>query len=132
MCCVGLIHCRSRCLTLVSSGVTAGAPYLQVSLLYFGGSALYPPRNVSAPPLPRSEENRKKDKRFVRRHIHHLHTLHWNVSPAFIIIPVGFKLQSNLPVRAIVMATYLLDESLKLGQALQFMHAISLQQNALK
>lgn len=92
MCCVGLIYCCRRLTTLVSSGITAGAPDLQVSLLYSGGNALCPLQNVFAPLLRWSEENRKNNKRFLFQTCSSFtRIMHWNVFPCCYYINRGLE-----------------------------------------
>ena len=124
MCYEGLIYCCCRRSVVVSCGITAGAPYLQVSWLYSGGNVLCPLRNVSAPPLRQSEGKRQKI--CFQTHSSFTHVVRWNASPA-VIITVGMKLWSNLPGCAIVTAVHLVCdvredcEWLELG-ALRYMY----------
>lgn len=90
----------------MNNGVTPGAPCLQVSLLCCGGNALCLPQNVSAPPLLQSEKKAKRQNICFQTHASFTH-VHWNVSPAVIILTVGMKLSSNLPVCAIECAIHL-------------------------
>ena len=125
MCCEGLIYCCWRRSVLVSCGITAGGLYRQVSLLYSGGNVLCPPQNVSAPPRHQSEGRRQKICFQTRSSF--ACVVCWNASPAVIILTMGMKLWSNLPVCAIVTAVYLVYdvqedwEWLELA-ALHYMH----------